>query len=76
MQILIMMSPHSRVRALQISAVQLILGGLALIGLLFLIAWSVTGFTSQTRNALFSIERNAFLETALLPSLKAITRLN
>jgi murein DD-endopeptidase MepM/ murein hydrolase activator NlpD len=60
------MGPHSRVRSLQISVGQLILGGLALIGLLFLIAWSITGLTSQTRNALFSIERNAFLETRFI----------
>jgi len=66
MQILIMMSPHSRVRSLQISAGQVILSGLAFLGLLFLIAWSITWFTSQTRSALFSIERNAFLETRFI----------
>lgn len=63
MQILIMMGPHSRVRALQISGGQLIVGALAFFGLLFLIAWSITGLTSQTRNTLFSMERNAFLES-------------
>ena len=66
MQILIMMSPHSRVRSLQISAGQVILGGMALIGLLCLIAWSISGLTNQTRNALFSMERNAFLETRFI----------
>jgi biotin carboxyl carrier protein len=57
------MGPHSRVRALQISGGQLIVGALAFFGLLFLIAWSITGLTSQTRNTLFSMERNAFLES-------------
>jgi hypothetical protein len=66
MQILIMMGPHSRVRALQISVGQLILGGLAFLGLLFFITWSISGFTNQTRNALFSMERNAFLETRFI----------
>jgi hypothetical protein len=66
MQILIMMGPYSRVRALQISAGQLIMGGLTFFGLLIFIVWSITGFTNQTRNALFSMERNAFLETRFI----------
>lgn len=66
MQILIMMGPHSRVRALQLSIGQLIVGALALFGALFFITWSIAGLTHQTRNALFSIERNAFLETRFI----------
>ena len=66
MQILIMMGPHSRVRALQLSIGQLIVGALALFGILFLITWSISGLTHQTRNALFSMERNAFLETRFI----------
>ncbi len=66
MQILIMMGPHSRVRALQLSIGQLIVGGLALLGTLFFISWLIVGFTNQTRNTLFSMERNAFLETRFI----------
>ena len=66
MQILIMMGPHSRVRALQISAGQLIVGALALLVMLFFITWLISGVTNQTRNALFSMERNAFLETRFI----------
>jgi len=66
MQILIMMGPHSRVRALQISAGQLIVGVLALLVMLFFITWLISGVTNQTRNALFSMERNAFLETRFI----------
>jgi murein DD-endopeptidase MepM/ murein hydrolase activator NlpD len=61
-----MMGPHSRVRALQLSIGQLIIGALALLGVLFLIIWSISGLTNQTRNALFSMERNAFLETRFI----------
>jgi murein DD-endopeptidase MepM/ murein hydrolase activator NlpD len=66
MQILIMMGPHSRVRALQLSIAQLIFGALALLGVLFFITWLISGVTNQTRNALFSMERNAFLETRFI----------
>jgi murein DD-endopeptidase MepM/ murein hydrolase activator NlpD len=66
MQILIMMGPHSRVRVLQLSIGRLIVGALALLGILFFIAWSISGLTHQTRNALFSMERNAFLETRFI----------
>ena len=66
MQVLMMMGPNSRVHAMQISGGQLILGGLAFLGVFFFIAWSITGFTNQTRNTLFSIERNAFLETRFI----------
>ena len=66
MQILIMMGPYSRVRALQISAGQLIVGALALLVMLFFITWLISGVTNQTRNALFSMERNAFLETRFI----------
>jgi len=66
MQILIMMGPHSRVRAVQLSMGHLIIGALALLGILFLIIWSISGLTHQTRNALFSMERNAFLETRFI----------
>lgn len=65
-QILIMMGPHSRVRALQLSAGQLIVTGLALIGLLLFISWLIVGFANQTRTALFSMERNAFLESRFI----------
>ena len=65
-QILIMMGPHSRVRALQLSAGQLIVAGLALIGLLLFISWLIVGFANQTRTALFSMERNAFLESRFI----------
>jgi len=66
MQILIMMGPHSRVRALQLSIAQLIVGALALLVMLFFITWLISGVTNQTRNALFSMERNAFLETRFI----------
>ena len=66
MQILIMMGPHSRVRALQLSVGQLIAAGLALIGLLLFISWLIVGFANQTRTALFSMERNAFLESRFI----------
>ncbi len=66
MQILIMMGPYSRVRALQISAGQLIVGALALLLMLFFINWLISGVANQTRNALFSMERNAFLETRFI----------
>jgi len=66
MQILIMMGPHSRVRALQLSAGKLIAAGLALIVLLFFIGWLIVGFANQTRTALFSMERNAFLESRFI----------
>ena len=66
MQILIIMGPYSRVRALQISAGQLIVGALALLVMLFFITWLISGVTNQTRNALFSMERNAFLETRFI----------
>jgi murein DD-endopeptidase MepM/ murein hydrolase activator NlpD len=60
------MGPHSRVRALQLSIGRLIVGGLALLGILFFITWSISGLANQTRNALFSMERNAFLETRFI----------
>jgi murein DD-endopeptidase MepM/ murein hydrolase activator NlpD len=66
MQLLMMMGPHSRVRTLRISVGQLIMGGLTFFGLLIFIAWSITEFTNQTRNTLFSMERNAFLETRFI----------
>lgn len=66
MQILIMMGPHSRVRALQLSVGQLIVAGLALIALLLFISWLIVGLTNQTRTVLFSMERNAFLESRFI----------
>jgi murein DD-endopeptidase MepM/ murein hydrolase activator NlpD len=60
------MGPHSRVRALQLSIAQLIVGALALLVMLFFITWLISGVTNQTRNALFSMERNAFLETRFI----------
>jgi murein DD-endopeptidase MepM/ murein hydrolase activator NlpD len=66
MQVLIMMGPHSRVRSIQLSIGRLIIGALALLGILFFITWSISGLANQTRNALFSMERNAFLETRFI----------
>jgi murein DD-endopeptidase MepM/ murein hydrolase activator NlpD len=66
MQILIMMGAHSRVRSIQLSIGRLVVGVLAFLGALFFITWSISGFTNQTRNALFSMERNAFLETRFI----------
>jgi murein DD-endopeptidase MepM/ murein hydrolase activator NlpD len=68
MQILFMLGPHSRVRELRISGMQLILGGIALIGLLALLNWMAAGLTYQTRDTLFAMERQAFLEKRFVAS--------
>ena len=62
MQILIVMGPHSRVRAIPISGMHLVLGAIALMGLLVLLTWVISGITNQTRSTLFAMEQQAFLE--------------
>lgn len=62
MQILIMMGPHSRVRAIPLSGMRLVLGAMALVGFLALLTWVIGGITNQTRSNLFAMERQAFLE--------------
>ena len=39
---------------------------MTLLETLFFITWSISGFTNHTRNAMFSMERNAFLKTRFI----------